>query len=250
MANSPHILVVDDDPDVRHELRDYLENQGFRVSVAGAAAAMEDMLNRGDVNLVILDLKMPDEHGLKLTRRLRDKSDIGIIILTGTGAPVDRIVGLELGADDYLEKPCDLRELLARIRSLLRRTPRSGSTGAGDDCAALEFADWRLDLSLRELFTSADDGVALTPAEFSLLKVLAENASRVLTRDQLLDLTKGREIAPFDRSIDNLISRLRRKIEADPKNPVLIKTVHRVGYLFTPKVRRLTGTASSIRSRF
>ena len=246
MGSLEHIVVVDDDPDIRDELGEYLSRHGYRVSLAEDGAALRRVIGGSPADLILLDLAMPGEHGLALIGDIRKTSDAGIIILTGTGDAVDQVVGLELGAADYVSKPCDLRALLARIRSVLRRAGGAGGDTAGDTAGdtvcepseIAEFAGWRFDIAARRL--AAEDGgeVALTTAEFDLLRVFVERAGRVQNRDQLLDLTRGRDWSPFDRSIDNLISRLRRKIEADPANPQLIKTVRGAGYVFTPKVTR------------
>ena len=238
MTDTTHILVVDDDPDTRDELNEYLTRHGYRVGTADGGAAMRRALEREPVDLVILDLTLPEEHGLALVGSIRDASSAGVIILTGTGDPVDRIVGLELGVDDYMSKPCDLRELLARVRSVLRRTKGANDAGSAGDEPASEFAGWILDPRARRLVAPDGVEVSLTTAEFDLLVAFVDNPSRVLNRDQLLDMTHNRDWSPFDRSIDNLVSRLRHKIEADTNNPKLIKTVRGVGYVFVPKVTR------------
>ena len=238
MTEPAHVLIVDDDPDIRDELQEYLTGHGFRVSTAEGGTAMHAVLEKEPVDLIIMDLKMPGESGLSLTSSVRKTSKAGVIILTGTGDDVDRVVGLEIGADDYLAKPCNLRELLARVRSVLRRT--RGEDGVGPEVAAecLQFAGWALDLSERRLTAPDNAEVPLTTGEFNMLEAFVTRPKRVLNRDQLLDLTQGRDWSPYDRSIDNLISRLRQKIEADPKNPQIIKTVRGVGYLFTPAVSK------------
>ena len=246
MSKSAHIVVVDDDPDIRDELDEYLTRHGYRVSLAEGGAALRRVIEEGPADLILLDLTMPGEHGLALVGDIRKTSNAGIIILTGTGDAVDQVVGLELGADDYVSKPCDLRALLARIRSVLRRAGGAGGDTAGDTAGdtvcepseIAEFAGWRFDIAARRLAAEDVGEVALTTAEFDLLRVFVERAGRVQNRDQLLDSTRGRDWSPFDRSIDNLISRLRRKIEADPAHPQLIKTVRGAGYVFTPKVTR------------
>ena len=235
MSKPEHIVVVDDDPDIRDELDEYLTRHGYRVSLAEDGAALRRVIEEGPADLILLDLTMPGGHGLALVGDIRQSSNAGIIILTGTGDAVDQVVGLELGADDYVSKPCDLRALLARIRSVLRR---SGGDTAGKPSEIAEFAGWRFDFAARRLAGRDGGEVELTTAEFDLLRVFIERAGRVQNRDQLLDSTQGRDWSPFDRSIDNLISRLRRKIEADPAKPQLIKTVRGAGYVFTPKVTR------------
>lgn len=238
MADSAHIIVVDDDPDIRDELHDYLTGQGFRVSTADSGTAMRRILERKPADLIILDLAMPGEHGLTLVSSICKSSNTGIIVLTGTIEPTDRVVGLELGADDYISKPCDLRELLARVRSVLRRVKGATDAGSGGDKPSLQFAGWKLNLSMRQLISPNNAENPLTTAEFDLLAAFVRNANRVLSRDELLNATHNRDWSPFDRSIDNLVSRLRRKIESDPKNSKLIKTVRGVGYVFTAKVTR------------
>ncbi len=239
MTESAHILVVDDEADIRDELQEYLARKGFRVSTADGGPAMRRILHREPTVLIILDLTMPGEHGLDLVGGIRKTSNAGIIILTGTGDAADEIVGLELGADDYISKPCDLRKLLARVRSVLRRVNDATDAGSEEDEAPLEFVGWSFNLSERRLISPASSEVPLTTAEFDLLATFVKNANRVLNRDHLLDITHNREWSPFDRSVDNLVSRLRRKIEADPKKPKLINTVRGRGYVFTPKVTRL-----------
>ena len=242
MSDSAHILVVDDDPDARSELEDYLTYNGYRVSTAEGGTAMRDVLENQGVDLVILDLMMPGEDGLTLTDYLRKRSDVGIIILTGKPDSVDQIVGLELGADDYLSKPCDLRQMLARVRSVLRRrqaaaAAESGSAQVSGD-ATLAFEGFAIQTSRRHLRDGVGEDIPLTTAEYDLLLAFVENAGRALTRDILLDITRSRELSPFDRSIDILVSRLRKKLESDPKRPEVIKTIRGVGYMFTPQVTK------------
>jgi two-component system OmpR family response regulator len=193
-------------------------------------------MGQGPVDLVILDLMMPGEDGLTLARSLRDGSAVGIIILTGRGETVDRIIGLEMGADDYLPKPFHLRELLARVKSVLRRvSSRAGETAAAPRSKA-QFIGWALDLATRELLAPSGREVRLTTGEFDLLAAFVNNANQVLSRDRLLDLARNREAGPFDRTIDVQVGRLRRKLEADPQRPTMIKTVRGSGYIFTPPV--------------
>ncbi len=227
-----HILVVDDDPDVLINIQEYLVRHGYRVSVAADGDEMRKVFEEQDISLVILDMVLPGESGIELAAFISQNHHAGIIMITGFGEAVDRIVSLEIGADDYLSKPLDLRELLARVRSLLRRLgARSAKTGEGSKC--IEFSGWQLDIRRRQLISPSGDDVDVTTLEFDLLVAMTERPNRVLTRDNLMDMTKGREWNPLDRSIDNLILRLRRKIEDDPKNPKLIKTVRGVGYMFT-----------------
>jgi two-component system OmpR family response regulator len=233
----PHILVVDDHRDIRELLARYLAKHGFRVSVAEHAAAARRQLQAAAVDLVVLDIMMPGEDGLSLCRSLRETGEVPVILLTAVVEETDRVVGLEMGADDYVTKPFNPRELLARIRAVLRRVhslpPRRGRPAA----TRLAFERWVLDTGRREL--EGPDGVALplSTGEFLLLTAFLERPRLVLTRDQLLDLTRGRDAGPFDRAIDNQVSRLRRKIETDPKRPALIKTHWGGGYSFEAEVR-------------
>jgi len=224
------ILVVDDDADLRHLLSDYLRREGYDVAGVENGAAMDAWLAANSADLLILDLMLPGEDGLTVARRLRKVSQIPIVMLSARGDDVDRIVGLEVGADDYLAKPFNPRELLARIRAVLRRQVQPGREG-GD---GMEFGAYRLDLMRRELLKDGQQ-VALTGGELDLLQVLAEHPNRVLDRDRLLDLLKGYERSPFDRSIDVQVARLRAKIEPDTKHPRYIRTVWGKGYMFTPQ---------------
>ncbi|MDP6566644.1 MAG: response regulator [Alphaproteobacteria bacterium] len=238
MNASPHILVVDDDREIRDLLARFLRKHGYRVDVAADGRAMLEHLDGGRFDLVVLDLMLPGEDGLSLCRRVRVESHLPIIMLTAIGEETDRIIGLEMGADDYLAKPFNPRELLARIRAVLRR---AGSAPAPSEAASddiLGFEGWRLDLSRRQLHSPDDALVDLTAGEFELLAALAAHPQRVLSREQLLDLTRGRAAVPYDRAIDVGISRLRQKIEADAKNPAIIKTVRGGGYVFAAKVAR------------
>ncbi len=231
-----HVLIVDDDKELRALLSTFLARSGFRVSTAENGAAMMRTLDTARINLVILDIMMPGEDGLSLCRGLRANGAIPIIMLTAVGSEVDRIVGLEMGADDYLPKPFSTRELLARIRAVLRRSalPQPGSSVGGG--RTFEFAGWILDVTRRQLRSPANALVDLRAAEFDLLLALVERPQHVLTRDQLLDLARGRAAEAFDRSIDVHISRLRHRIEVDPKEPELIKTVRSGGYVFAAPV--------------
>jgi two-component system OmpR family response regulator len=238
MRRSPHILIVDDDAEIRDLLARFLKKHEIRVDTAAEGRAMWKLMETAHFDLIVLDLMLPGEDGLSLCRRLRVETTIPVIMLTALGEETDRIVGLEMGADDYLAKPFNPRELLARIRAVLRR---AGSAAAANDAAQgqiLVFDGWRLDLAKRELRTADGTLVALTAGELDLLAAFAERPKRVLNRDQLLDLTKGRAAAAFDRSIDVQLSRLRRKIEPDPKDPSLIKTIRGGGYIFTCDVVR------------
>ena len=237
MAASPHILIVDDDREIRDLTGRYLRKHGYRVDSAGDAKAMDRLLRDGKFDLIVLDLMLPGEDGLSICRRLRAATRIPILMLTAVAEDTDRIIGLEIGADDYLTKPFNPRELLARIRAVLRRAERPGSPSDSAESALL-FAGWRLDPARRELRNRDGVLVELTAGEFDLLVALVEHPRRVLSRDQLLDLTKGRDALPFDRSVDVQVSRLRRKIESDPKNPEFVKTVRSGGYIFTAPVER------------
>ena len=236
MEASPHLLVIDDDREIRDLLSRFLAKHGYRVTTAKDAREARRLLADARIDLLILDVMMPGEDGLSLCRDLRSKSATPIIMLTAMGEETDRIIGLEMGADDYLPKPFNPRELLARIKAVMRRTGRLQAS-EGAPSRTLAFEGWRLDLSRRQL--NAPDGalVELSAGEFDLLVALAERPQRVLTRDQLIDLARGRAATPFDRSVDVQISRLRRKIEVDPKNPALIKTVRSGGYIFSAVVQ-------------
>jgi two-component system, OmpR family, response regulator len=236
MSETGHILVVDDQQEICDLVREYLADEGFHVSTANDGAGLREEMARAKIDLVILDLMLGREDGLQLARELRGESDIGIIILTGRGETVDRIIGLEMGADDYLSKPFHLRELLARVRSVMRRAASRAADRADGDRARARFADWVLDLSSRELLSPAGEDIRLTTGEFELLAAFVNHANQVLSRDRLLDLSRHREAGPFDRTIDVQVGRLRRKLESDPKNPSMIKTVRGGGYMFTPPV--------------
>ena len=238
MERIPHILVVDDDAEIRDLSARFLRKQGLRVDTAPDGRAMMQLLETGLFDLVVLDVMMPGEDGLSLCRRLRANSTLPIIMLTALGEETDRIVGLEMGADDYLPKPFNPRELLARIRAVLRRAGRAVGNDTAPSPSVLVFEGWRLDLAGRELHAADGTLVPLTAGEYDLLVALVERAGHVLNRDQLLDLTRGRAAASFDRSVDVQLSRLRRKIETDPKDPLLIKTVRGGGYVFSASVTR------------
>jgi two-component system OmpR family response regulator len=237
-----HILVVDDDAEIRRLLSNFLARNGYCVSVAPNGAAMMQTLSTVRIDLIVLDITMPGEDGLSLCRRLRANGTMPIIMLTAAGGETGRIVGLEMGADDYLPKPFSTRELLARIRAVLRRSsmPVSGSPAANH--RVFEFAGWRLDVTRRQLYSPAKALVDLRAAEFDLLLALVERPQHVLTRDQLLDLARGQSPTVSDRSIDVHVSRLRHRMEADPKEPQLIQTVRSGGYVFAAPVT-LNGAA-------
>jgi DNA-binding response OmpR family regulator len=236
MSDNGHILIVDDQPEICEVVQEYLTGEGYRVSTAHDGVGMRRVLSQAPADLVILDLMLPGEDGLTLARSLRSESGIGIIILTGRGETVDRIIGLEMGADDYLPKPFHLRELLARVKSVLRRVQSRSADLVHPSRLRARFAGWNLDLSSRELVSPGGSEVRLTTGEFDLLAAFVSNANQVLTRDRLLDLARNREAGPFDRTIDVQVGRLRRKLEDDPQNPTLIKTVRGTGYIFTPAV--------------
>jgi two-component system OmpR family response regulator len=231
------ILMVDDDPGIRDVVSDFLVRHGYSVETAADAQSMEKVLAQGPVDLIVLDVMLPGEDGLAICRRLSKPDGPAIIMLSAMGEETDRIVGLELGADDYLPKPCNPRELLARIRAVLRRRhePRSADDGIGAGC---EFSGWRLDLVRRELRTPEGVVVNLSSGEFSLLRVFVERPQRVLTRDQLLDFARGPDTEAYDRAIDVQISRLRKKLEDGPGGQELIRTIRNEGYMFTAKVTR------------
>lgn len=238
MADSPtRILVVDDDSALRELLAQYLGQEGFDVAGVEDGEAMDAWLGEHEPGLVILDLMLPGEDGLTLARRLRSRTQVPIIMLSARGDEIDRIVGLEVGADDYMPKPFNPRELLARIRAVLRRRTPAETETVGEDLATdpsiFAFGPYRLDLNLRELRREGEP-LVLTSGEFDLLRVLVEHRDRVLDRDRILDLLKGYERSPFDRSIDVQVARLRAKIEPDTKHPTYIRTIWGKGYMFTP----------------
>jgi two-component system OmpR family response regulator len=235
----PHILVVDDEEDILGLLTEFFRKHGHSVTAATSGTAMFAALERESIDLVVLDIMLPDEDGFSLCRRLRASSRVPVIMLTAMADHTDRIVGLELGADDYLVKPFDARELLARVKAVLRRvSERAAGPTSTETRPVLIFADWRLDVARRELRSADNTLMFLSGAEFDLLLAFAEHPQRVLTRDQLLDLARGVAHAAYDRSIDVQVSRLRRKLEVDAKSPSLIRTVRNGGYMFTPTVRR------------
>ncbi len=238
MADSPtKLLVVDDDAALRVLLQDYLTREGFEVHGVEDGVGMDAALAEEEPDLVILDLMLPGEDGLTLARRLRRRTQVPIIMLSARGDEIDRIVGLEVGADDYMPKPFNPRELLARIRAVLRRRAPPEVEGAegseSSDPSIYRFGPYRLDFNLRELRRDGEP-VVLTSGELDLLRILIEHGDRVLDRDRILDLLKGYERSPFDRSIDVQIARLRAKIEPDTKHPRYIRTVWGKGYIFTP----------------
>ncbi len=235
----PHILLVDDERSIRDPLASYLQKNGYRVSSAADAATARSVLGSAAIDLAIIDIMMPGEDGLSLCRHLREAGELPIILLTARSEETDRVVGLEMGADDYVVKPFSPRELVARIKTILRRAASTPRPETLAHAGRYRFGDWTLNGN--DWTLTGSDGVALSlsTADYRLLSTFVERPRQVLTRDQLLDLTQGREANPFDRAIDNQISRLRRKIEADPKNPTLIKTVWGGGYMFSADVERL-----------
>lgn len=230
-----HILVCDDEPALRDMIGEFLSGRGHTVTLAGNAAEMDQALDReAGIKIALLDINMPGEDGLSILRRVKAERDLAVLMVTAAGDTIDRIVGLELGADDYLAKPVDLRELEARIRAVLRR-PRQGSIASDPESSLtqqIRFGHFELDLTSARLLRDNGEAISLTAMEFRLLKVFVENRGRVLNRDQLLDLAHDRGWDPFDRSIDIRVSRLRRKIETNPSHPTLIRTVRGLGYVF------------------
>ena len=230
------ILIVDDDREIRSLLADYLETNGYRALGAADGSAMWKALDEARPDLIVLDLNLPGDDGLTLCRKLRAQSTVPVIMLTARNEPLDRILGLEMGADDYLPKPFEPRELLARIRSVLRRSHAMPSNVQADTARQMRFAGWTLDLTARHLLNPDGIVIMLSGAEFRLLRVFLEHPNRVLNRDQLLNLTQGRDADPFDRSIDIQISRLRQKLGEDARLPQIIKTVRNGGYVLAGQV--------------
>jgi two-component system OmpR family response regulator len=236
-VNAPdHILIVDDDREIRTLLGDYLQKNGYRTTAVADGKAMWNAMTAGRFDLVILDVMLPGEDGFVLCRNLRARGDLPVIMLTAKGEDTDRIVGLELGADDYLPKPFNPRELLARIKSVLRRHRTIPGNLQAEPARSLTFAGWTLDLAARNLISPQAVVVPLSGAEYRLLRVLLAYPNRVLSRDQLMDLTVGREADPLDRSVDVQISRLRQRLGEDAREPVIIKTVRGEGYLLAAPV--------------
>jgi len=237
---APSVVVCDDEPDLRATVAEYLSINGYAVTEADGGPALRALIESGPVDLVVLDLRMPGEDGLSLARHLRETGDVAIVMLTAAGETIDRIVGLEMGADDYLAKPVDLRELLARVKAVLRRRgagPAAASAPVPADGRApsvVSFGRCRLDLDAHRLYGPDGTEIPLTSMEFDLLKAFAENPNRVLSRDRLLDLAHNRDWEPFDRSIDVRVTRIRKKIEEDPAKPQVLKTVRGAGYIFVP----------------
>ncbi|MBB3648315.1 two-component system phosphate regulon response regulator OmpR [Rhizobium sp. BK619] len=232
------ILVVDDDARIRQMLVRYFEDNGYRVNAVGNGAAMRAELSKASYAAVFLDLVLPGgENGLELLKELRSTSDVPVLMLTGQDDVTDKVVGLEFGADDYVAKPFHLRELLARLRTVLRRRTPAPQTAPSPNAEeeVLRFDGWRLEVGRRRLSSPQGEDVSLTTGEFDMLLVFARNPGRVLSRDKLMDLTRSRSLEAFDRAIDAQIVRLRKKVEVDPKEPMMIQTVRGVGYVFTPR---------------
>jgi two-component system, OmpR family, response regulator len=233
-----HLAVLDDEAEITELLANYLTQHGFRVSQLHSGPALMELMASDAPALVLLDLGLPGEDGFVIARRLREHWRCGLVIVTGRGDAIDKVVGLEIGADDYVTKPFDLRELLARIKAVLRRLapPDTPAETAPSERTRLRFADWELDTAARRLVDPQALPVALTTGEFDLLAVFARHPGRVLSRDFLLEATRGREAAPFDRTIDVQVGRLRKKLEADPEDPQIIKSVRGAGYILVPPV--------------
>ena len=239
MTSAPHIAVLDDEVDITLLLANYLQGHGFRVTQIHDGAALRALMAADPADLVLLDLGLPGEDGFSIARHMRENWRCGLVIVTGRGDPVDKVVGLEVGADDYVTKPFDLRELVARVKAVLRRlTPEASvaTAAAPTPPERLRFAGWRLDTAARSLSNAQGEAVPLTTGEFDLLCAFARHPGRVLSRDFLLEQTRGREAAPFDRTIDVQVGRLRKKIEANADDPQLIKSVRGAGYILVPPV--------------
>lgn len=231
-----HILVVDDEPEVCETIRRYLGREGYSVHSVGDGDAMYEVLAQSHIDLVVLDIRLPKKDGLTLLRELRESNAVPILLLTARDDVIDRVVGLEGGADDYLPKPFHPRELMARIEAVLRRTDQSRRQAEVDSPVFLRFDGWRLDCRTHQLSSPEGTEVELSPFEYDLLFVFLQNPNRVLSRDYLLDQIRGRSLTPFERSIDVHISHLRKKLEENPRNPKTIKTIRSAGYIFTSNV--------------
>ena len=240
MTHSPHIIIVDDEAPAREMVGEYLKMHGFTVTLCDGGKSLRTAIEAGVPDLVVLDLNMPEEDGLSIIRDLKGRTNVPVIMLTATASPIDRVVGLEIGADDYVAKPCELRELMARIRSVLRRSSpaRTAAADAGAAKAAkdqlVRFGTKWLDLEAQALRDDEGNEHPLTASEFGLLKVFAANPKRVLSRERLLELANARDSEAFDRAVDLRIMRIRRKIEPDPTRPAVIRTIRGGGYLFSP----------------
>jgi DNA-binding response OmpR family regulator len=233
-VRAKHIYVVDDEAPAREMVGDYLRLHGFEVTLCDGGSSLRQAFDKQTPDLIVLDLNMPEEDGLSIVRSLKQKSSVPIIMLTATASPIDRVVGLEIGADDYLAKPCELRELLARIRVVLRRGAGPAPTPASAKRAPIKFGTKWLDIDAQVLRDDGGIEHPLASSEFALLKAFAENPKRVLSRERLLDLAEARDREAFDRAIDVRITRIRKKIEPDPARPSVIRTVRGAGYLFAP----------------
>jgi DNA-binding response OmpR family regulator len=236
MTATTHIMVVDDEAAARDMVGDYLKLHGFKVTLCDGGASLRSAIAKETPDLVVLDLNMPEEDGLSIVRDLKKSSGVPVIMLTATASPIDRVVGLELGADDYLAKPCELRELVARIRSVIRRAGAAAAapSGAAPKRERVRFGTKWLDLEARVLQDEEGVDHPLTTSEFNLLKAFADHPRRVLSRERLLDLANARDPDAFDRAIDVRITRIRRKVEPDPNHPRIIRTVRGAGYVFSP----------------
>jgi DNA-binding response OmpR family regulator len=240
MSQSQHIIIVDDEAPAREMVGDYLKMHGFTVTLCDGGKSLRGAIDAGVPDLVVLDLNMPEEDGLSIIRDLKSRTNVPVIMLTATASPIDRVVGLELGADDYVAKPCELRELMARIRSVLRRSTPARAQGTADTSAKsakdalVRFGTKWLDLQAQALRDDEGNEHPLTASEFGLLKVFAANPKRVLSRERLLELANARDAEAFDRAVDLRIMRIRRKIEIDPTKPAVIRTIRGGGYLFSP----------------
>ncbi|GAC1499566.1 MAG: response regulator [Bradyrhizobium sp.] len=239
MMQSPHIIIVDDEAPAREMVGDYLKMHGFTVTLCDGGKSLRGAIESGAPDLVVLDLNMPEEDGLSIIRDLKSRINVPVIMLTATASPIDRVVGLEIGADDYVAKPCELRELMARIRSVLRRSGPVRATAATPASSKgkeqlVRFGTKWLDLEAQALRDDEGNEHPLTASEFGLLKVFAANPKRVLSRERLLELANARDAEAFDRAVDLRIMRIRRKIEPDPAKPAVIRTIRGGGYLFSP----------------
>lgn len=239
MTNKIHILLVDDEASLREPLAEYLIKQGYKVQQASDASIARSLLNAYDFDIILLDIMMPGEDGLSLCRFVTDKTDIPVIFISAKTEETERIIGLELGADDYITKPFSPRELVARIKVVLRRADKGSVKQNGTTGGAYQFSGWTLKCDKRSLIDADGVNISLSTGEYQMLLALVSRAGKVLNRDQLLDITQGREAHAFDRAVDNQISRLRRKIENDPKNPEIIKTVWGGGYMLAGAVKSL-----------
>ncbi|WP_417610510.1 response regulator [Parasphingorhabdus sp.] len=239
MTQKIHILLVDDEASLREPLADYLVKQGYKVQQASDASVARSLLNAYDFDIILLDIMMPGEDGLSLCRFVTDKTDTPVIFISARTEETERIIGLELGADDYITKPFSPRELVARIKVVLRRAEKGGGKQLGTSGGGYQFSGWTLKSDTRSLIDTDGVNVSLSSGEYQMLLALVSRAGKVLNRDQLLDITQGREAHAFDRAVDNQISRLRRKIETDPKNPEIIKTVWGGGYVLAGEVKSL-----------